>query len=704
MQKQRLRSTSSVDWNDNPELLGIFREELRERAGRLVDGGRSLMFGVDCESLRRDAHTIKGNAMMMGYDDLARTARELEDAWRDLDEGRVSPSHELAERLTHLAASLLAAGYGGKPEATEPDSPEPSNHEPAPPSPGPAAQGAPPPPKAPSTEGSDAQSHPPAQAPPTESAADLVADLGLPDDFGDLTDDGGSDSELGGLVAGVEASVIGEATRVETARLYEVINRAVEARLEAEALHQKIAAGGDRQLTDSAGDLHERLATIQSLALQLASVPLSETTATFQQLARFLARRTNKDLRLHIEGEDLHVDQQVVDALREPLRHLLVNAIDHGIEEPHVRTSLGKPTTGVVEVKASVRNQVLTVEVTDDGRGIDWGRVAEEAVSRGLVSRDFSAEDLTSALIAPGFSTVAEPTELSGDGEGLALAATAADQLRGDLRIHSEPGAGTTVSLNLPVALALQDVTIVGAGGFHWGIPTAAVLGTTRVVDGAAEFADQTVRTISLSALGGGEGGDESVALVVSSRGGLLALLVDRVVGSREVAVKMLGPVLQANPAISGAAVLGGGNFVVTIDAQRLGDQAEGPAEASRVLIVDDSSGVRQLVGATLSAAGFAPTVARDAEEALRLLEEAPFDAFVIDFSMPGSDGVELVTEIRRKNITVPVVMLSGVAQPADQERALAAGVNAYLDKSDIRRGVLIESLDTLLDREGVGR
>ncbi len=692
-----------MDWNDNPELLSIFREELRERAGRLVDGGRSLMSGVDCEALRRDAHTIKGNAMMMGFDDLASTARELEDAWRDLDEGRIAPSQDLAQILTRQAASLLAAGYGEAREAQEDAGPPDSvSHESSPPSSGSAGPAAPRPPHAPQ----------PARVERTESGgqtteADELTELrdrlGLPD-LSETNDDSGLDSELGGLVSGVEASFIGEATRVETARLYEVINRAVEARLEAAALHGEIAKTGSRELANSASDLHDRLATLQSLALQLASVPLSDTTATFQQLARFLARRTNKDLVLEIEGDEVHVDQQVVDALREPLRHLLVNAIDHGIEDPHVRTAADKPAAGTVHVRASVYNQILTVEVADDGRGIDWGRVAEQAVAKGLVTPEFSPADLTSALITPGFSTVTEPTELSGDGEGLALAAAAADQLRGDLRIHSEAGHGTAVSLNLPVALALQDVTIVGAGGFQWGIPSAAVLGTTNVVNGTVQFDDAALKTVSLSSLGGGVVGDESVALVVSSRGSLMALLVDHVVGSREVAVKMLGPVLQANPAISGAAVLGGGNFVVTIDPQRLGDHAAGPAEPSKVLIVDDSSGVRQLVGATLSAAGFAPTVAHDAEEALSLLAEAPFDAFVVDFSMPGSDGVELVTEIRRRNITVPVVMLSGVAQPADQERALAAGVNAYLDKSDIRKGVLIESLDTLLDREGVGR
>ena len=694
-----------MDWNDNPELLGIFREELRERAGRLVDGGRSLMSGVDCAVLRRDAHTIKGNAMMMGYDELATTAKDLEDAWRDLDEGRSKPTQEMSEHLTRLAASLLAAGYAESPDriAQPASSPaaEPGAEGSADSSPAEAeqhAQDTPPPPPAGASDAPSSDVSAPAPPPPEPAAR-----YGFPTDFS-MSTGGDPDAELGGLVAGVEASVIGDATRVETARLYELINRAVEARLEAEALHLRIAAGGNTGLTSAASDLHDRLHAIQSVALQLASVPLSETTSTFEQLARFLARRTDKKLRLTIEGDNLQIDQQVVDALREPLRHLLVNAIDHGIEEPHHRTANGKPTTGHVRVTASIRNQVLAVEVADDGRGIDWGQVAKEAVRRELVDREFSAEDLTTALITPGFSTVTEPTELSGDGEGLALAATAAEQLRGDLRIHSEPGQGTSVSLNLPVALALQDITIVGAGGFQWGIPSAAVLGTTRAVDGQVDFGDQTLRAVNLGALSGAPGTHQNVALVVSAKGGMLALLVDRVIGSRQVAVKMLGPVLQANPAISGAAVLGGGNFVVTIDPQRLVEPGDGPDRTSRVLVVDDSSGVRQLVGATLSAAGFAPTVARDAEEALRLLADAHFDAFVIDFSMPGSDGVELVTEIRKRNRTVPVVMLSGVAQATDQERALAAGVNAYLDKSDIRRGVLIESLDTLLDREGVGR
>lgn len=696
-----------MDWNDNPELLAIFREELRERAGRLVDGGRSLMSGVDCEVLRRDAHTIKGNAMMMGYDDLARTARELEDMWRDLDEGVTGPTEEVAERATKLAASLLAAGYEDQPGARVQSSASPSDEttstaDPDRPPPAPsetASHAAPPPPHTAEHRSNDGD----APAPPQPSAETLSEGFGLARDFEFTSGEPSGDAQLGGLVAGVEASVIGDATRVETVRLYELINRAVEARLEAEALHTRIAAGTDSPLADSAADLRDRLHAIQSVALQLASVPLSDTTATFQQLVRFLARRTGKELGLTIEGEDLQVDQQVVDALREPLRHLIVNAIDHGIEAAADRTAAGKPKAGHVAVTASIKNQVLTVNVIDDGRGIDWGGVAREAVKRELVGPEFTAEQLTSVLVTPGFSTVREPSELSGDGEGLALAAAAAEQLRGDLRIESESDVGTTISLNLPVALALQDVTIVSAGGFQWGVPTASVLGTTQAVNGEVRFGDQPIETVSLTTLGGGELAERSDALIVSARGGMLALLVDQVIGSRQVAVKMLGPVLQANPAISGAAVLGGGKFVVTIDPQRL-VQTEVAPKPSRVLVVDDSSGVRQLVGATLSAAGFSPTVARDADEALRFLEEDHFDAFVIDFSMPGSNGVELVSEIRKRNRTVPVVMLSGVAQPPDQERALAAGVNAYLDKSDIRRGVLIESLDTLLDREGVGR
>ena len=140
---------TGVEWNDNPELLVIFREELRERAGRLVDGGRSLMSGVDCEVLRRDAHTIKGNAMMMGYDDLARTAKELEDMWRDLDEGHTSPTQALADHLTKLAASLLAAGYGTQPKEEKPRDPAPPLPEPsspATPNSGSADPDAPPPP------------------------------------------------------------------------------------------------------------------------------------------------------------------------------------------------------------------------------------------------------------------------------------------------------------------------------------------------------------------------------------------------------------------------------------------------------------------------------------------------------------------------------------------------------------------------------
>jgi chemotaxis protein histidine kinase CheA len=497
--------------------------------------------------------------------------------------------------------------------------------------------------------------------------------------------------------------------------LYRLINRIVEVALDAEAIADLSLVsieGADpeifrrswraqlERLSDSIGD-------IQDQAVSLANVSFFDAVSTFPQFVRYLGRRSGKDVRLELAG-DVQMDRQIVDLLREPLRHLLVNAVDHGIEPPETRTAAGKPATGVIRVSARVVDDGVEVKVADDGAGVDWPRVAEVARESGL---SMSPPDLSPLLFRPGFTTIREPTEFSGSGEGLPEAAEAAAQVHGAVTLDSEAGKGTVVTMTLPLSMVLQNVVVVAEGDQFWGIPEASVEAsmplataefTTESNGREVRFESAAVPCLSLtSAVGGEEPLDATEILVINTRSGLVAVTVSEIIDRRRVAVKNLGPIIEGNGGIKGAALLGGGQVLVVLDPDFLGMVARHRphlvADRPRILVVDDSAGVRQLLSATLSGAGFEVEVASGAREAMMAMARDGFSAMVVDYSMPRSNGVELVRSMRAADVRIPIVMVSGVATQEEKDAAWGVGVDAYLDKFDLRQGVLTKTLRNLM-------
>ncbi|MBT8214965.1 MAG: response regulator, partial [Acidimicrobiia bacterium] len=463
----------------------------------------------------------------------------------------------------------------------------------------------------------------------------------------------------------------------------------------------------------------ERLSTtarsVQVGAIDLASVPLTEITNTLPQLVRYLAKKTDKEIRFELVGDDLAVDRQVLERVSDPIRQLLVNAIQHGVETMDIRENAGKPPTATIAVRASVKDNQLEVMVSDDGAGIDWEAVEYVGRSQGLLGTDDEAtpESLRSLLFEPGFTTVQTPTELVGEGDGLADVVAAIESLNGSLHFESDE-LGTTVTLRVPTSRALQRALIVRTGGQHWGIPEAAVLDVlpmsqVEFLDGEGRseimWREHRIVVTSLGDLMGQAGGGDKVVIVLSSRSGPVAVGVPEVVESRDVAAKELGPLLQGPSHLTGAALLGSDRVVLLVDAARLAEQARGfPAggsERARVLVVDDSQGAREVVAGVLATAGFATVKASDVPEALEILSDKIVDAVVVDYAMPGSDGISLIESVRMSFGRVPIVMLSGVATEEDQQRAVAAGADAYFDKADFREGVLAETLQSLVASRG---
>ncbi|MGH9053612.1 MAG: hybrid sensor histidine kinase/response regulator [Acidimicrobiia bacterium] len=685
--------------NDDAELQALFREEVSERAHRLIEAARRMATeGVDPEqvpNLVRDAHTIKGSARVMGYAAMARGAETLEHLWKRIRDGGVPADAELGELLAGLAASLEAAAEAHPAEGT----PELANAlagvdgfttglAPAPNggmSPAPAATPA------------------PTEPPPSPHAVDL-----------------------GGLLSTLEAEVVEESASIENSRLYRLINRSAEAGVDARGLRETLTAlrlataGSPHEVAALAARweraveaLQQTIEDLQKQAMALAAAPLREVTDAFPRLARYLARKTDKHVRLEILGGEVEVDQQVLQQLADPLRHLIVNAIEHGIESSAERAELGKPATAAVSMRAEVSGGRLRITVEDDGRGVDWQGLEETARARGLVDGPPASQaQLTSFLFLEGTTTRPVRSEFSGDGAGLAVVARAVEALNGGLELTSVPGAGTRVEVAVPAWWALQEVLLVRAGGHLWGIPEPAAAATLpisfadlRPGKGGMElwWRDQSVPVASLSAaVGLPEEEQVEEVVLVTTRAGLVALTAPEVIGARQIAVKALGPLLQGLPHLSGAAVLNGTDVVVMLEPNRLGERARTlPATAgprARVMVVDDSPGVRQLLAATLASHGFETVVAPGVREALGHLESERIDALVVDYSMPGHDGLELVARVREASPGLPIVMVSAVAGPDVQARARRVGVDVYFDKSDLRQGALAATLQALVE------
>jgi two-component system chemotaxis sensor kinase CheA len=286
--------------------------------------------------------------------------------------------------------------------------------------------------------------------------------------------------------------------------------------------------------------------------------------------------------------------------------------------------------------------------------------------------------------------------------------------VHGAIVIESDPGLGTTVTMTLPLSMVLQNVVVVAEGDQFWGIPEAAVEASMPLAN--AEFSTQTngslikfesaaIPVLALSrAVGSDSEEDASELLVVNTRSGHVAVTVSEIIDRRRVAVKNLGPIIEGNGAISGAALLGGGQILIVLDPDFLGAAARRRphlvSDKPRILVVDDSAGVRQLLSATLTGAGFDVEVASGAREAMLEVSGERFSAMVVDYSMPRSNGVELVRAMRAADIRIPIVMVSGVANQEEKDAAWQAGVDAYLDKFDLRQGVLTKTLRRLLGME----
>ncbi|MDQ6670916.1 MAG: response regulator [Chloroflexota bacterium] len=463
-------------------------------------------------------------------------------------------------------------------------------------------------------------------------------------------------------------------------------------------------------------------------------LPIATVTTLLERTLRDLIRSTGKEVQLIIEGADTEIDRKILEQVRDPLMHLLRNAVDHGIEPPQVRVASGKPRIGTARVRAVLRGGSVEIEMSDDGGGLDVVQLRASAVRKGLFTEDQATamEDPTimDVIFQPGFSTRTTVTELSGRGVGLDVVRQHVQQLNGQVAVTSELGHGTRFTLRVPLTLATTRAILVEEAGQLLALPSTLIERSARVREQhivtfegcrAVTIEGRPVPVVELAALlerppAAGREPDEWRPMVVLQQGERrLAILTDKLVGEQEIVVKNLGWPLGHVPNVSGAAVLGSGQTVVILNSSDLlkngiklarvvRSSGSAPAVAlehrvRRLLAVDDSLTTRTLMRSILESAGYDVVVAADGLEALTLLQGDSFDLVVADVEMPRMNGFELTEAIRRDERLgqTPVVLVTSLAGNDHRERGVAAGADAYIVKSVFEQGLLLDTVGRLL-------
>lgn len=469
-------------------------------------------------------------------------------------------------------------------------------------------------------------------------------------------------------------------------------------------------------------------------ALACRMRPFADALPGGNRMVRDLARTLGKQARLEISGESTQVDRDILEALDAPLTHLLRNALDHGIESPADRMAAGKSAEGVLRLHAMHRAGKLLIEVSDDGEGIDLGRLKARIQQRGYANTDtaerLSEAELLAFLFLPGFSTRNEVTEFSGRGVGLDVVQTLMRQLRGTARIEQSPGRGTRVVMELPLSLSVVRSLLVDVGGEIYAFPLALVDCTLRVpaadivsLEGHQHFAmgDRQIglvsaRQVLLEGNADGHPGDVPV-VVIGTDDTVFGVTVDKLLGERTLAIQPLDPRLGKVQDVMAGAVMDDGTPVLILDVEdmlrsidklvsggrlaRVDARQVAPAAQTRkhVLVVDDSLTVRELERKLLHNRGYEVSVAVDGMEGWNMLHAGRFDLVVTDVDMPRMDGIELVTRIRSEPRlrTMPVMVVSYKDREEDRRRGLDAGADYYLAKGSFHDDALLDAVADLI-------
>lgn len=484
----------------------------------------------------------------------------------------------------------------------------------------------------------------------------------------------------------------------------------------------------DRRINNLSGKLHRE-------TIRTRMRPFSDGVHGFQRMVRDIAKVLGKKVKLEINGLAVQVDRDVLEKMESPLNHILRNALDHGIELPEERTKAGKPEQATIRLTAAHSDGKLSIMIDDDGRGIDIERLRQKVTGKNLVTTEMAArlseEELLEFLFLPGFSTKDEVTDISGRGVGLDVVLDTVQKISGSVETTTKLGQGTRFHLRLPLAMSVISSLVAEISGEPYAFPLARI---TRVVKlpcrdiniledhQFTQIDGQNIGLVGASqVLGLGPQvveGEELSVIIIGDRHNCFGIVVDRILGQKELAIQPLDDRLGKVQDVSAAALLEDGSPILILDIDDLamtvdtlvrkgsiakvinsaGDDAE--EVFKNILVVDDSMTVREVERNLLENAGYHVDVAVDGLDgwnAIRAFKE--YDLIITDIDMPRMDGAELVRLIKsdRNYNSLPVIIVSYKEREEDRRRGMDAGADYYLTKGSFHDNTLLDAVTDLI-------
>jgi two-component system chemotaxis sensor kinase CheA len=732
---------------DQEKYLNIFKTEADEHLQSLSKGLLELEKNPDklelIHQLMRSAHTIKGSARMLDLDEIGKTAHRMEDMFKAIEDGELKLSPSIIDLLlegTDSIKEIIADLFQG--QSTKVD-----------------VNGL--------VERFSAmiEGEKPKEKKKVKAEAKKIKR--------EPSEETAPPAEKKEVRATMPTSPISETIRVGLKKVDNLQNLVGELILNREKLLEKasrtksllemaILLSQDRQnetgdqdkqrafvtdfqqfFEDFSQDLLEmsRLSRqIQGETLELRLLPAGELFEEFYRTVRDESKKQNKEVRLEIEGKETELDKRLLDEIKPALVHIIRNSIDHGIEEPKVRLSKGKPSTGTITLRASHQGNDVSIEIIDDGGGLDIERIKAAAVSRGIIpekeAKSLPAEEAVYLILEHGFTTREQLTDLSGRGVGMDVVREIAERLRGTVTIQTESGQYTKFVLTFPLTLLIMRALRVAASGHSFAIPLSSVKEVVGIspaeltTEGGKEVISLRGTVVPILHLNdvlnlpstdnpgaGAKGAKKKIRLSVvicKFREQVLGLIVDQYFSGIDIVVKNLGSYLKGVSCLSGATISADGTPVLILnipdifsriravsmpDLKAVAEEEKEEKRRQSILVVDDALTTRILEKNILESSGYEVDIAISGEEALEMVERKSYNLVVTDVDMPGISGFDLIRRLKReeKYKEIPVIIVSGLSKPEHQREGIKVGAQAYIVKSSFDQDSLLEAVRSLI-------
>lgn len=480
-----------------------------------------------------------------------------------------------------------------------------------------------------------------------------------------------------------------------------------------------------RNIRDRVNELSILSHSLQDEVRTLRMIPIGNLLCTFPRYIRDLEQSLGKKINLTIVGEDVKIDRAVLDQLKDPLIHLLRNAIDHGIESADIRLDQGKPETGQVRIKIQEEDGQIKIEIFDDGKGIDINAIEKAALNKKLFSKDeFSKLSNTQKLdliFHSGFTTKEIITDVSGRGIGLDVVRANIENLKGKIDISTTPGVSTTFTISVPLTIATERGLHIQCGNESFVIPSLSVekvllIRTDQLkhIQGKQVIVqdNHTIPIYSLAELlniptENSIKKDQLSIVIVKKGSQAIALLVDDIIGEREIVLKPFHQPFSHYKSVAGGTLLESKQVVIVLEPNTLISEAlkqkhshqivatsptENTVERPHILVVDDSITTRTLEKNVLESKNYQVTVAVNGKDAWDLLQKQKFSLLITDVMMPIMDGFTLTERVKQSDSLkdLPVIIVTSLGSESEKKRGIDVGADAYIVKNEFESGTLL--------------